>query len=271
MQQLVRERSLSGMKTFVPLVAFAALACPALASAQLIGTYRVRAGLGAQVLPKYPGAKSDDVSPYWTFAVAKGDKPFTFGAPGDSAGLSLFDGGGFSAGPVARLSRPREDSDVDAKVGNVHKAVELGGFVQYYPVKSLRLRAELRKALGGHDGVVGFLGADQIWRDGDKYVFSIGPRVWFGDARFERAYFGVIPEASLATGLPVYRPDRSFHAAGAVAGLQYSLSKDWGVFGYAQYQRLIGDARRSPIIRQLGSPNQFSAGIGLSHTFTIKL
>jgi outer membrane protein len=43
------------------------------------------------------------------------------------------------------------------------------------------------------------------------------------------------------------------------------------VFGYAQYQRLIGDARRSPIILQLGSPNQFSAGIGLSHTFTIKL
>jgi len=261
------------MKSILPAVAFAALACPTLASAQLIGTYRVRAGLGAQVLPKFPGAKSDDVSPYWTFSVAKGEHPFGYSAPDESGGIALLgdSDSGFSAGPVARLSRPREDGDVRAKVGNIHRAVELGGFVQYYPVRSLRLRAELRKAIGGHNGVVGLLGADQIWRDGDKYVFSIGPRLWFGDSRFERAYFGVSPVASVAAGLPVYRPDRSFHAAGAVAGMQYSLGNDWGLFGYAQYQRLIGDARRSPIIYRLGSPNQFSAGIGLSHTFTIKL
>lgn len=259
------------MKPVLPLLALVSLLTPVAASAQLIGTYRVRAGLGAQTLPKFPGAKSNSVSPYWTFSVAKGDHPFTFSAPGDSAGLSLFDSGGFSAGPVARLSRSREQRDVGAKVGNIHSAIELGGFVQFYPLKSLRLRAELRKAIGGHKGVVGFVGADQIWRDGDRYVFSIGPRLWFGDARFERAYFGVSPEASLATGLPVYRPDRSFHAAGAVAGLQYSLGNDWGIFGYAQYQRLIGDARRSPIITRYGSPNQFAAGIGLTHTFTIKL
>ena len=259
------------MKSLLAVAALSVLVIPGGASAQLVGTYRVRAGLGVQTLPNFPGAKSNEVTPYWTFSVAKGDQPFTFGAPGDSAGLSLFERGGFSAGPVARFSRGRENSDVGARLGNIHKAVELGGFVQYYPLKSLRLRVELRRGIGGHNGVVGFLGADQIWRDGDRYVFSVGPRLWFGDARFERAYFGVSPAASIATGLPVYRPDRSFHAAGAVAGLQYSLGNDWGIFGYAQYQRLIGEARRSPVITRYGSPNEFSGGIGLSHTFTIKL
>lgn len=259
------------MKCVPAIAALSVLAFPAAASAQLIGTYRVRAGLGAQTLPTFPGAKSNEVSPYWTFSVAKGDHLFKFTAPEDSAGVSLIDSGGFSAGPAARLSRSRENRDVGAPVGNIHQALELGGFVQYYPMKSLRLRSELRKAFGGHKGVTGFVGADQIWRDGDKYVFSIGPRLWFGDARFERSYFGVSPEVSLATGLPVYRPNSSFHAAGAVAGLQYSIGKDWGIFGYAEYQRLLGDARRSPIITRYGSPNQFSAGIGISHTFTIKI
>lgn len=261
------------MKSLSAVVALSALVFPAAASAQLIGSYRVRAGLGAQEVPNFPGARSDGLSPYWTFSVAKGNDPFNFSAAGDSAGISLLgkSNSGFSAGPVASLSRHRDDKDVGAPVGHVPSTVELGGFLQYYPVKSLRLRAELRKGIGGHKGVTGFVGADQIWRDGDHYVFSVGPRLWFGDSRYERAYYGVTPEASLASGLPEYSPSRSFHAAGAIAGLQYSLGNDWGIFGYAQYQRLMGAARHSPIITRYGSPNQFSAGIGITRTFTIKL
>lgn len=259
------------MKLLIPLAALAALAIPTPASAQLLGTYRVRAGLGAQVLPDYPGSKSYEAAPYWTFAVAKGDHPFNFGAPGDSAGLGLVDAGGFSMGPVARLSQRREEEDVGARVGDVSRSVEVGGFAQFYPVKSIRIRAELRKGIGGHKGVIGFVGADQVWRDGDKYVVSIGPRLFYGDSNYERAYFGVTPEASVATGLPAYSPGGGFYAAGATAGMQLSIGRNWGLFGYAKYKRLIGDAKRSPIVRQLGSPDQFSAGIGISHVFTIKL
>jgi outer membrane protein len=41
------------------------------------------------------------------------------------------------------------------------------------------------------------------------------------------------------------------------------------LFGYARYERLVGDAARSPIIRALGSRNQLSGGVGLNYTFTI--
>jgi len=273
MQQSVPERSFAVMKTIAPLLALVTFACPTLASAQLIGTYRVRAGLGAQEVPNFPGARSDGLSPYWTFSVAKGDHTFKFSAAGDSAGISLLgnSNSGLSAGPVASLSRHRDDKDVGAPVGHVPGTIELGGFVQYYPMESLRLRAEFRKGVGGHKGVTGFVGADQIWRDGDKYVFSIGPRLWFGDSRYERAYFGVSQAAALASGLPEYFPSRSFHAAGAVAGMQLSIGHHWGLFGYAQYQRLMGAARHSPIVTRYGSPNQFSVGIGIARTFTIKL
>ncbi len=42
------------------------------------------------------------------------------------------------------------------------------------------------------------------------------------------------------------------------------------MFGFARYERLLGDAARSPIVRELGSRNQLSGGIGLSYTFTVR-
>ena len=48
------------------------------------------------------------------------------------------------------------------------------------------------------------------------------------------------------------------------------ITSHWGVFGYARYERLIGDAAKSPIVRRFGSRDQLSAGLGLSYTFTIK-
>jgi outer membrane protein len=32
----------------------------------------------------------------------------------------------------------------------------------------------------------------------------------------------------------------------------------------------MGDAGKSPIVRELGSRNQLSGGLGLSYTFTVK-
>ena len=66
--------------------------------------------------------------------------------------------------------------------------------------------------MNGHEGLVGSFGADRIWRDGDRYVFSIGPRVLFSDAKYQRAYFGVDNAAALASGLPAYRPSGGIHA-----------------------------------------------------------
>jgi outer membrane protein len=152
-------------------------------------------------------------------------------------------------------------------VGNT---IEVGGFAQYEVGKSARIRADVRKGLGGHDGVVGSLGIDQFWRDRDRYVFSIGPRLKFSDQRYQQAYFGVSPEASLATGLPLYRPKGGIYAVGAISGISYQFSPRIGMFGYAGYDRLVGDAGRSPVVRDFGSRDQLSAGAGLTYTFSIR-
>jgi outer membrane protein len=252
------------------LLVAAALILPAwsAASAQDSNVIRVRIGAGAQLQPTFIGSKSSDVAPLFHINVAHGTSPFRFAAPDDSPSIAVISSGGFSVGPAVNLQSRREESDLDAPVGSVRRTIDVGAFAQYLVFGSFRIRGELLKGLNGHHGLLGSIGADKIWRDGDKYVFSIGPRILLSDARFQRAYFGVTPAASLASGLPAYRPNGGVYALAVASGITYALDKRWGVFGFGRYERLVGDAARSPIIRDLGSRNQWSAGIGLNYTFT---
>ena len=240
------------------------------AFAQDADDLRVRVGLGAQVRPEFIGSDSTEVAPLWRLNIAHGTDPFKFNAPDYSPGIPLVSSGGFSFGPAVNIAPGRKNSDFDVPVGKVKTTIEAGAFASYQIADSIYLRAEALKGLGGHDGIVGTIGADKIWRDGDRYVFSIGPRVLFSDSRYQRAYFGVTPAVALATGLPVYRPSGGIHAVAAASSVSYQFDPRWGLFGYGRYERLVGDAAKSPIVRQLGSRNQLSAGLGLSYTFTIK-
>lgn len=243
---------------------------PTAARAQDAGDYRVRVGLGAQVRPDFIGGDGTDVAPLWDVDIARGTNEFKFEAPGDSFGIPVVSKNGFSFGPAANVEGSRKNSDVGAPVGKVKTTFEAGGFAQAFVTKSVRLRGELLKGIGGHKGLVGSLSADHVWRDGDRYVVSIGPRVRFSDSRYQRGYFGVTPAAALASGLPTYRPGGGVHAVGVGSGLSYQFNSRWGMFGYAAYDRLVGDAAKSPIIRRFGSRNQPSGGLGLSYTFTVK-
>ncbi|QIK78951.1 MipA/OmpV family protein [Sphingomonas piscis] len=230
---------------------------------------RVRVGAGAQVRPEFIGADDREIAPYWDVDIARGDNPFAFEGPDDSFGVRLLSGENFSVGPAANIEGKRKEKDVGAPVGTVKTTIEVGGFADYLPSENFRLHAEALKGVNGHEGFVGSVGADYIARDGDKYVFSVGPRLLFSDSRYQRAYFGVTPAAAFASGLPAYRPKRGVHGVALASGLSYQFSPKFGLFSFARYERLVGDAAKSPIVREIGSRNQLSAGLGLNYTFKI--
>ena len=259
------------MKTGIALGALGALIMAAAPAKAQDGerTIRVRPGVGVQVRPEYPGADDKEWAPYLQFSIARGDDPFAFSGPDDPFGIALLSMGPFRAGPALAIASGRKDKEVGAPLGKVKTTIEAGGFAEVMLMDQFRLRGDLRKGIGGHEGVVGSIGADQIWRDGDRYVFSVGPRLLYSNSRYQRAFFGVTPEAALLSGLDAYRPDGGFHAIAAAAGMNYALGGPLGLFGYARFERLIGDARKSPVVKELGSPNQLSAGLGLNYTFAI--
>ena len=230
----------------------------------------VTLGGGAQVIPKYPGADEVGFAPMVIGGLRREGAPLPIDAPDESWGFGfLGQASRFDFGPAVRFHSKREDEDVGAPVGEVGFTLEAGAFAQAYITPNVRVRLEGRRGIGGHEGWNGDILLDFVATDGNNYVFTIGPRARIADGNYHDAYFGVTPTVSLATGLPVYDPGGGLHSVGVAAGLTHMLGRNWGVYGYAGYDRLIGDAADSPIVRTYGSRSQLSAGLGLFFTFGI--
>jgi outer membrane protein len=226
-------------------------------------------GPGAQATPKYPGSDSLGIGPMPIVGFRREGTPLPFEAPDEGWGFGILgDDSAIDFGPAVQFQGKRQEEDVGAPVGEVGFTVEAGAFLEIFPSSNFRIRAEGRQGIGGHDGMIGDLSADLVLRDRDTYVFSIGPRARFSDDDYQDAYFGVTPAVATATGLPAFDPDGGLHAVGLWSGLTYMVGSNWGIYGYAGYDRLVGDAGDSPIVREFGSRDQFSGGLGFFFNFT---
>lgn len=228
---------------------------------------RTRVTIGPQLAPSHPGSDKVALRPFFDISRARGDDEFAFEAPDESFGFPLLSTAGLEIGPALGIEGSRDAQDVGAPIHKVGFSFEAGAFVQAQLTEALRLRVEGRKGLSGHRGWIGVVSADYIVRKADDWLFSIGPRVTFADARYQRAYFGLTPADAVASALPVYDAEGGAQSAGVAAGSLHRLSRRWGIATYARYDRLVGDAADSPVTRTLGSRNQFAAGLGLSYTF----
>lgn len=247
-------------------VALVAAALPGTAVAQDDNApRRTRVILGPQLVPRYPGADATSLRPYIDVSRARGDADFRFEAPDESTSVSIYSRDGISFGPSLNFEGKRRRRDAGG-LDPVGFSVELGASGQIALGRALRATVEARKGVSGHNGFMGMVGADYVSRDGNRWLFSAGPRLTLGDARYARAYFGVTPREAVATGIAAYRPG-SMAAIGATGSAHRQLSDRWGVFGYAKYDRLIGDAADSPVVTRFGSRDQWSGGIAASYTF----
>lgn len=244
----------------------AVLASPAQAQGER-SEKRTRVFLGPQIFPEYPGAKDMGVGPFLDISRSPAGTPFAFEAPDESVGFELFGDDRFAIGPAANLVRKRKAADTGGNLATIGRSIELGAFAEAWVAPSIRFRVEGRKGVNGHKGWVGDVSADYVVRDGDAWLVSVGPRVSLASARAQQAYFGVTPQEAAASTLPAFDPDGGIRSVGMTVGLLRQLSRKWGIAAYARYDRLVGDAARSPVTRSFGSRSQPSAGIALTYTF----
>lgn len=251
------------------LAAAALLALPATALAQdePREPKRTRVTIGPQLVPAFPGSKDVVVRPMFDFAQARGDEDYLYEAADESFGFPVLVSDGFEIGTALGFEGERTREKLGAPISRVGFTVEPGVSLRYRIDPAFQVRAEVRKGIGGHRGWIANLGADYTVRDGNEWLFAIGPRLTLADGRYNRAYFGVTPADAAASGLPAFTPGGGVQAVGAEAGFTRQFSRRWGIYTYAKYDRFVGDSGRSPILRDLGSRDQLSGGIGLSYTF----
>ncbi len=178
---------------------------------------------------------------------------------------------GFSIGPSFRYVYKRDSDDHPELrgLGNIDAAWELGGRIAYQ-WSMFRPWLAVRYGLGGHSGIVAETGLDLKFRPSAVTEFTIGPRASFATSEYMRTYFGVTPAESARSGLSAYNPGGGIKGAGVEVTGRYEFTDRWALVGLAYYERLIGDAAASPVVK-VGNENQITAKLGLSYKFGLKL
>jgi outer membrane protein len=237
------------------------------------GTWTVMVGVGGEYKPDFEGANRAMLSPVPIFAIRRAGTTEQFRGPRDSASIAFLDFGDLRAGPAAKFVSSRKASSYSELngLGDVKTTVELGGFVEYYPVDWFRTRGELRQGIGGHHGVVADLSADVIVPVIQRLTISAGPRFTWESTQATSPYFGIDAVQAMASGLPAFNARGGAHSYGVGAQVSYRINPQWEVHSYVEYERLLGDAAASPLVTVRGSPNQTTVGIGASYSFDFKI
>lgn len=249
---------------FAAAVALAFLALPAQAQNNGISfSQRV----GVVVLPDYFGSSSTRLGPTGGTGLSNlRIGPLAFGEPEVPVP--------YAQGPALRgafrLIPKRRGRDELQGMEDVKTSFEVG-LRAHYAEEFWHVFADLRYGVIGHKAIAGEVGADALWRAPNGFILNAGPRAQFGNGRFNRTYFGVTAAEAAATGpaLTEYTPSGGFHSVGFAIGGYQPFAEVWAVTGGVRYDRLRGDAARSPIVQQ-GSRNQWRAEVGLMRHFTIR-
>lgn len=225
----------------------------------------VEIGAGGAVRPAYEGAKGYEFNPTGFFTL------HYLWLPGIGDVKKQRADGGFSIGPSFRYVYKRDSDDHPELrgLGNIEAAWELGGRIAYQ-WSMLRPWLAVRYGLGGHSGIVAETGLDLRFRPSAVTEFTIGPRASFATSEYMRTYFGVTPAESARSGLSAYNPGGGIKGAGVEVTGRYEFTDRWALVGLANYERLIGDAAASPVVK-VGNENQITAKLGLSYKFGLKL
>jgi MipA family protein len=237
------------------------------------GTWTVMVGIGGEYKPDFEGANRAMLSPIPIFAIRRAGSTEQFRGPRDSPSIAFLDFGDLRAGPVAKFEAARKQfnySELNG-LGDVKAAVELGGFVEYYPVDWFRTRVELREGVVGHNGTVADFSADFIVPVIQRLTISAGPRFTWESTQATSPYFGIDAVQAMASGLPLFNAKGGAHSYGAGTQVSYRINQQWEVHSYVEYERLLGDAAASPLVTLRGSPNQTTFGVGFSYSFDVKI
>ena len=239
-------------------------------------------GLGAAVTPDYEGSNDYRIIP--AGAIRGKYKGISFSTRGTYLFVDVIPGGGkleLDAGPIVGVrmnSRRHIEDDVVEDLPRLKRAFEVGGFagVSFHgltnPYDTLALRLDVLHDIGNAHESTTFTPNLEFSTPLSRTTYlgaSVGAE--FVANRYADYYFGITPAGSLASGLPVFHPDGGMKNWQLGLLLNQSLSGDllhgFSIFGAGQYSRLVGDFKRSPIVDDRGSPNQWLGAIGLAYSW----
>ena len=230
--------------------------------------------LGAASLPEFEGADEQQIVP---FAVLRFN---AWGAGVEVDGLQgrinvLGEGSILRAGPAFSFTPPRDSDDpaIEA-LREVDFAVEAGAYVGFeapfggFDEGTLSGMVQVRHdVLDEHNGLLVTPELEYFFAVNRLFRVGVGVNATWASDDYMDAYFGVSADDAAASGLARFDAGAGFKDAGAEVYSILSFSEQWGVFTRVAYNRLLGDAADSSIVRDVGDRDQLFYGAGLFYRF----
>jgi MipA family protein len=237
------------------------------------GDWSLTVGAAGLVAPRFEGSKD------WIFKVSpmvslsRQGSEVRFSSRNDNPSFGFVDTGVFRAGVAGKLVFKRDGDTARQLKGldPIKFGAELGGFAEVYPTDNIRIRGEVRKGIRSHDGVVADVALDVFDDLSPTVRVSGGPRLSFATAEYFDAYYGVSAGESARSGLPRYNPGGGIKSVGSGAAITWKTTDTITTSVFAEYERLLGTAADSPLVKRRGSPNQFTVGLSATYRFDFTL
>ncbi len=233
------------------------------------GDWKLVVGATGMVAPDFDGAKDlmFSVSPIISLGKAGPEARFT--SRNDDISFSLYDNGRVRAGINGKIIAQRDSADYWQLQGldPVRWGGELGGFAEVYPTDWLRVRGELRHGIRSHHGVVADVAVDAFMDVTDSVRVSAGPRISWASADYFDAYYGVDATEAAISGLPQYDPGSGLKSVGFGGAYDWKVTDKVTTSVFSEYSRLTGPAADSSLVKERGSPNQFTFGVSATYRF----
>lgn len=248
-------------------------ATPALADAWWTGDWYLKVGGSVFVAPRYQGDNDYLFSGKPMISLGKADQAVRFTSRNDNTSFSLYDSGAVRLGAVGKILLPRDkDTSSDLKgLDEVEWGGELGGFAEVYPTDWMRIRAEVRRGIRSHDGIVADVAADAFTDITDTIRLSAGPRASFATEGYMDTYYGVSAKEAKRSGLDKYSAEGGVQSAGLGAAINWKATEKIDTSLFAEYSRLLGPAADSSLVDDRGSKNQFLLGVSATYRFDFRI
>jgi outer membrane protein len=104
------------------------------------------------------------------------------------------------------------------------------------------------------------IGAELTPLKNDRDTMTVDLDAWWGDRRYNSAYFGVTPGQAARTGLPAFRPGAGLYAQAPSVSWEHRLDRHWSSTLQLSDTRYAGKVGASPVVVQRTSPG-FTAAI----------
>lgn len=165
-------------------------------------------------------------------------------------------------GKNARSGGPNRLSGMDV----VRARLQAGGFVNVYLSPSLRLTNSVLFGAGkGSDGLVWNLALQRVLTQASPHhSVTLSAGVSVVNRSYNTSFFGVTADEALRSGNRAYTPGAGLNGASAGVRWHWALSPSWLLINNVQATRVLGDARKSPLVER---PNGFVVSSALAYRF----